>query len=114
MYSSKIWRRTNRLSIVLNEAVSTVVLLCFAPTAIERERCGASSAAKASGSRPSEPHRSLNQSPPCRLREPPEWFAGPAARSFRCTGRPASLSFDRCRREAKQHDGGNRFVEHDR
>src|SRR5881394_1615461 len=39
MYASKIWRRTNRLSIVLNEAVSTVVLLSFAPTAIERDRC---------------------------------------------------------------------------
>ncbi len=39
MYASKIWRRTNRLSIVPNEAVSTVVLLSFAPTAIERDRC---------------------------------------------------------------------------
>jgi hypothetical protein len=27
---------------------------------------------------------------------------------------PAGESFDRSRRETKQHDGGNRFVEHDR
>src|SRR5207244_3929045 len=46
---------------------------------------------------PSPCGRPGNQSPPCRLREPPVWFAGPAARSFRCTGRPASVSFDRCR-----------------
>ena len=26
----------------------------------------------------------------------------------------ASVSFDRCRCEGKQHHGGNRFVEHDR
>lgn len=42
MHSSKIWRRTNRLSVVLSEALSAVVLFCSAPTAIEQDRCAQS------------------------------------------------------------------------